>query len=395
MISTIKGFLSAVFMSDSKSDLVAINRLLIPTIFLALLIIFFRFGFDVKTATAWMWSVACLAGGGAVGFLFGIPRYSPKTSNSPKVPGPSTDAKDQTARSEASGHWQSNSNLVEISDWLTKIIIGLGLIHLKDIPGEIWRMAGDVAKGLDVVQSAQYESFVFALLVAFSVIGFVTGYLYTRIYLQGAFKRAEDGFGHLLDEQTTDAKNQATITQSASSGLPPALPTIKEIEQAENLERLASPKDVSVSVLKMQELAREYERVRAVMPSGSERTGEMTKVVAQMKRIALTVLPALSTFSRSSSSGERLAAIAVLQIRFDPDYIDWLAECLVKEVPFIGFHSSVALFQGAKIVGEPARGRLRTALLQAQHALTEAKYRDTNRDQLISDALKELSGGSA
>jgi hypothetical protein len=340
MIPTIKNFSAAVFLSDSKSDLVAINRLLIPTILFAFAIVWFRFGFDVKTATACMWGVACLASGAAVGFLFGIPRYSPEAGNLSKVPGTLMNPNDQAARSEVSGHWQSNSNLVEISDWLTKIIIGLGLIHLKDIPGEIWRMAGDVAKGLDVVHSAPYESFVFALLVAFSVIGFVTGYLYTRIYLQGALKRAEDGFRHVLDEQTTEAKNQATITQSASSGVPPALPTSMEIEQAENLERLASPKDVSVSVVKMQELAREYERVRAVMPSGVDRTREMTKVVAQMKRIALTVLPALSAFSRSDSSGERLAAIAVLQIRFDPDYIDWLAECLVKEVPFLGFHSS-------------------------------------------------------
>lgn len=394
MISTIKNFSTAVFLSDTKSDLVAINRLLIPTILFAFAIVWFRFGFDVKTATAYMWGIACLASGAAVGFLFGIPRYSPEAGNLSKIPSVLMNANDQAAKNEASGHWQSNSNLVEISDWLTKIIIGLGLIHLKDIPGEIWHMAGDVAKGLDVVHFASYESFVFALLVAFSVIGFVTGYLYTRIYLQGALKRAEDGFRHVLDVQTTEAKNQVVTTQSGSGDAPPALPTSMEIEQAENLERLASPRDVSISVVKMQELAREYERVRAVMPSGADRTREMTKVVAQMKRIALTVLPALSAFSRSNSPGERLAAIAVLQIRFDPDYTDWLAECLVKEVPFLGFHSSVALFQGAKIVGEPARSRLRAMLQQAKDALTKAKYRDANRDQLIADALKELNGGA-
>ena len=40
---------------------------------------------------------------------------------------------------------QVNTNLTEISDWLTKIIVGLGLINLKQIPSLTKRAASLLA----------------------------------------------------------------------------------------------------------------------------------------------------------------------------------------------------------------------------------------------------------
>jgi len=70
------------------------------------------------------WDVVALAAlvaggafgvGGLVGFLFGIPR---------SLAGIKTeDDKSQ------SGAYRANTNLEEISDWLTKILVGVGLVQ--------------------------------------------------------------------------------------------------------------------------------------------------------------------------------------------------------------------------------------------------------------------------
>ena len=135
-----------------------------------------------------------------------------------------------TARSNAEGAagalrgagWQSNSNLVEISDWLTKIIVGLGLIHLKDVPSAAQRLAGHVAAGFgDAAPAQQFEAFLMALLIAFTLLGFVTGYLYTRIFLQGALRRAEDAMLRAEQQQAVSDKLDREIAD-AGSDIPPS-----------------------------------------------------------------------------------------------------------------------------------------------------------------------------
>jgi hypothetical protein len=389
-----------------SSDLSKINWLVLPAMAVAFLILLWRFGVDGKSATASMWAFACLCAGGFVGFLFGIPRVAPPAEREPAAA-----ARASTARSNTEGAagalrgagWQSNSNLVEISDWLTKIIVGLGLIHLKDVPSAAQRLAGHVAAGFgDAAPAQQFEAFLMALLIAFTLLGFVTGYLYTRIFLQGALRRAEDAMlraeqqqamSDKLDREIADAGNDVPITLAAAPDavVEAALPSSSELQQAERVQkRLAVQATRDTIVDKMMALAREYEQVRSTMTPGDARTRSMTRIVVQMRRIGLAALPALRQFSESASPGERLAAIAILQTRFDPAYIHWLAECVINEVPFVGFHAAIALFQASKIVGEPARSELQVELERVKKALAAKGYADANRDKLIDDALAEL-----
>ena len=151
-----------------------------------------------------------------------------------------------------------------------------------------------------------------------------------------------------------------------------------------------TPASRDTIVDKMLALAREYEQVRATMQSGDARTRAMTRIVMQMRRIGLAAQPALRQLSESASPGERLAAIAILQTRFDAAYIHWLADCVINEVPFVGFHAAVVLFQASKIVGEPARRELQVELERASQALAAKNHVDAGRDKLIDDALAEL-----
>lgn len=387
------------------SDLSKINWLVLPAMGVAFLIVLWRFGFGGTSATAVMWAFACLCAGGFVGFLFGIPRLAPPTERDALASAAGRTAATRGVENAAGAlrgaGWQSNSNLVEISDWLTKIIVGLGLIHLTDLPPAAQRLAAHVAASFGDEAPARFEAFLLALMIAFTVLGFVTGYLYTRIFLQGALRRAEDAMlraeqqqvvSDKLDREIAEAASEVSTTLMASgTAVEAALPSSGELQQAERVQkRLALDANRDTIVDKMLELAREYEQVRATMPSGDARTRAMTRIVVQMRRIGLAALPALRRLSESTSPGERLAAIAILQTRFDPAYIHWLAECLVQEVPFVGFHAAVALFQASKIVGEPARVELQAALESARQALANKNHPDAGRDKLIEDALAEL-----
>src|SRR5260370_6660853 len=64
--------------------------------------------------------------GGLLGFLFGMPR-GPVTSLTPQEDG----------NSEPSVRYQPSNNLEQVSDWLTKILIGVGLVELRQLGGAL------------------------------------------------------------------------------------------------------------------------------------------------------------------------------------------------------------------------------------------------------------------
>ena len=115
--------------------------------------------------------------GGLFGFLFGIPRSG------------------ATVR-EGGGAYRPNTNLEQLSDWLTKILVGVGLTQIQDLSESfVWLVerAGPAVADGDLGNVAAG-----AVMVLYTVCGFVAGYLLTRLYLTGAFQRA-DGAHHAID----------------------------------------------------------------------------------------------------------------------------------------------------------------------------------------------------
>jgi hypothetical protein len=122
------------------------------------------------------WSVSAL-----VGFLFGIPR----TLSLPAA-GPAGEE-----RTPDVVHYRVNTNLEQISDWLTKILVGVGLAELHRLPGALRGASDYFATALGATRPTESSGFVLALLVYFSVVGFMTGYLGTRVLLTPLFKLAD------------------------------------------------------------------------------------------------------------------------------------------------------------------------------------------------------------
>jgi hypothetical protein len=132
--------------------------------------------------------VACGAwiAGGLLGFIFGIPRAL---------------ATDRPETSLASTHllYRSNSNLEQISDWLTKIIVGVSLVEFRTLIHETRKLVDFLAPALG--GSPYGQSFALGMLITFAISGFVVLYIFTRVYLAVLFADIEKD----LDETTPRA----------------------------------------------------------------------------------------------------------------------------------------------------------------------------------------------
>lgn len=81
-----------------------------------------------------------------------------------------------------------NTNLEQISDWLTKIIVGVSLVNSEKLGGAMLSaariMANSIGSGPDKVSVA------LAIMIFFGMTGLLGGYLLTRLFLQRAFETA-------------------------------------------------------------------------------------------------------------------------------------------------------------------------------------------------------------
>jgi hypothetical protein len=162
--------------------------------------------------------------------------------------------------------------------------------------------------------------------------------------------------------------------ERAVQGVTPEMATDKvpesQVMGAKELDKRLAVAGVSVSetvsVIEPQvvQLAQLYESIRSAMPRGEARTQAMDEVVAKMRTLGIRMLPFIDRMALSRSSGERLSAIAALQVKPDLKYSRWLVERIYVEVPFLFFHASLALNEYARSANlwEPLRTDIQKAL---------------------------------
>lgn len=128
-------------------------------------------------------AVAAMFAGGLLGLLFGIPR-------SVATDEPAGVAINRTDRIPPNAAYVANTNLEQISDWLTKILVGVGLVQLSEIGRGISTLTDLLVPGLGGQSSSRVLAF--ALLVFFTVWGFIVGYMFARTYLPRLFRTADE-----------------------------------------------------------------------------------------------------------------------------------------------------------------------------------------------------------
>jgi hypothetical protein len=129
-------------------------------------------GLPGHQATANLWAMMCIATGALIGFLFAVPRVNP------------------AAKSQS--HLVTNTNIEQVSDWLTKILVGVGLINFREISGFIDRRSDLLATSLEMQTPPAGKAMALSLIVYFFVVGLIEGYLLTRLFLSRQFA-SEDG----------------------------------------------------------------------------------------------------------------------------------------------------------------------------------------------------------
>jgi len=144
-----------------------------------------------------LWSLACLAVGAFGGLLFGIPRARQK---------PAGDGQNGNSPLEV------NNNLIEVSDWLTKIIVGLGLVELGSLPARLKTITHPLAASLGTEFGSAIAT---GIVVYFSMLGFLAGYLNARTFIAALLKRQEDMSLRSQMREVQQQVKRAAVTQQA------------------------------------------------------------------------------------------------------------------------------------------------------------------------------------
>lgn len=120
--------------------------------------------------------------GSATGFLFGVPRYKADNSSA-------------SDRQRLLSQYAPNTNLEQVSDWLTKIIIGATLVQVQVIPGKFQNLCDWIAGHLGQPDLAVVAG---GAIIFFGLTGFLWCYLWSSIRIMRELARiaeqaAEEG----------------------------------------------------------------------------------------------------------------------------------------------------------------------------------------------------------
>jgi len=125
----------------------------------------------------------------------------------------------------------------------------------------------------------------------------------------------------------------------------------------------------------------------------------MEIVVSKMRTIGRAAYPLRHELSVSPSPGHRLQAIASLQVIPDyDDFLDWLADRIDTERPFVSYHALIALITSATDERAPAHLPAIERALAKVREKSAAIGRDTDRLQMIKQfesQVERLRGANA
>jgi hypothetical protein len=163
---TVKGFIGWMTLWGS----VAVGAAIVAVLLFALQASNWRAYFAVVAAAGAVWAAAGTIGS-IVGFVFGVPRAT------------ASDDPDMSSR------YRPNTNLEQISDWLTKMLVGIGLVQIGHAGAALRDLADTLAPLLGDFESS--GEFGVALVLFSAGIGFIVGYLMARVPLPGLLSRAD------------------------------------------------------------------------------------------------------------------------------------------------------------------------------------------------------------
>lgn len=178
-----------------------------------------------------MVGAGALSMGALLGFLFGIPRILTRDGEqgTTSLSTPATGSPDAQALL-----YRPSTNLEQVSDWLTKILIGVGLVEIDKASGALARVGRRVQEQAGA-QLPWADMLTQAVIVVLAVLGFLASFLWTRIYYgaiqAGADSQAIQALRAQVSRQAESAAdaerkalNAQKVTEAMLRGEIPVLP---------------------------------------------------------------------------------------------------------------------------------------------------------------------------
>jgi len=162
---------------------------------------------------------------GVLGFVFGLP--------STILPGREVGAPDGP-------RYLPNNSLEQISDWITKIIVGIGLVQIGRVSGALASLARRLRPGFTEANADQGAleaagTFsIIALVIYAGLAGFLAAFLWARLSLPGQFRLADvvdELDKRRLNQEEHDAWTLTIVERALSPDLGGSPPTPEEIEE--------------------------------------------------------------------------------------------------------------------------------------------------------------------
>lgn len=164
------------------------------------------------------------------------------------------------------------------------------------------------------------RSFALALILFFTVSGFLYGYLMTRLFLQGALGRA-DRESVAMEELRKGLEEAKGAAASASHMAEASLSaTTQPKEMADNLDTLVA----------------RYNEVRKNLEPGAVRTPQLDSIVIHMIPVARNESLDVAAALADKDVGKRMAGCAFLIAKPDPKFLKPLADAVAGEKTSFG-----------------------------------------------------------
>ncbi|MGX1929716.1 KGGVGR-motif variant AAA ATPase [Flagellimonas sp. 2504JD4-2] len=158
------------------------------------------------------------------------------------------------------------------------------------------------------------------------------------------------------------------------------------VNNIENPNTLLSNIDGQLHELKL--MAREYELLRINMTGGPQRTQQMERIVSRMKSISDNASGHIKELQQSENPGDRLAAIAIMQVNPDMEHSNWLKEHVGDaEQPFIGYQACVALFIITRSFSKKHSPKLFSVLSDAKSQVENSTKKDAGQLRVLDASL--------
>jgi hypothetical protein len=164
-----------------------------------------------------------------------------------------------------------------------------------------------------------------------------------------------------------------------------------ELARSRTVQVLTGPDDLPALRAQMLALAAEYMQVRSSMRASDNRTRRMEVVVSKMRTLGGAAYSLRHEFANGNTPGERLAALAMLQVTPDLNMVDWIVSRIsAAERPFVQYHALLAFLYAVRNAPLEALDRMKAAYRLAQTQLG-AIGPDADRRNLLADIGRELN----